>query len=116
MNTTLRNEYVNYKKELVKMNVWDEIECLDEFYTITLTQETYEKQGRKCFPRKATETEVSEITTRNYLNYLTSIGFFGDRVEKSYTYIGLVPTKLTCTSPDKEVKIIRRFKIERKDI
>ena len=112
----LRDEFKDYSKQLAKLNVYgSDIDYLEGFTKITITEEVFEKLGRKNFPRKATSTEVKETTARQYLCYLTSIGFFGDRVEKSYTVAGYIPTKLSCTSPNKEKKITRSFKIERKE-
>ena len=81
-------------------------------YKITMTQEIYKKLGRKYFPKKATETWVREINARQLACYLSSISFFNDRVERNYTTAGYIATKLTCTSPDKEIKIIRKFRYE----
>ena len=81
-------------------------------YKITMTQEIYKKLGRKYFPRKATETETRDINARQLACYLSSISFFKDRIEKNYTAAGYIVTKLTSISPDKEIKIIRKFKYE----
>ncbi|MCM1233873.1 MAG: hypothetical protein NC489_27515 [Ruminococcus flavefaciens] len=80
---------------------------------LTVISNRYEKLGRKNFPKNPTETETEEINARNYACYLSSIGFFGDRVYKSYTYCGYIPTRLTCVSPDSETKIERIFRFER---
>ena len=111
--TNLKVEFANYERELKKLNVWSEIEYLEQYWKIILTEERFEKLGRKCFPKKPTEVTEEEITARQYLCYLTSIGFFGDRVTKGYTVVGYIPTQLSCTRPDKEVKIVRHFKVTR---
>ena len=111
--TNLKVEFANYERELKKLNVWSEIEWLEQYGKIVLTEEHFEKLGRKCFPKKPTEVTEEEISARQYLCYLTSIGFFGDRVTKGYTVAGYIPTQLSCTRPDKEVKIVRHFKVTR---
>ena len=109
----ISKEFKGYEKELKKcgLSLYD-IDNIAANYKITMTQETYEKLGRKNFPRKATETETQEINARQLACYLSSISFFGDRVERNYTPAGYIATKLTCTSPDKEIKIIRKFRYE----
>ena len=109
----ISKEFKGYEKELKKcgLSLYD-IDNIAANYKITMTQETYEKLGRKYFPRKATETETQEINARQLACYLSSISFCNDRVEKNYTPAGYIATKLTCTSPDKETKIIRKFRYE----
>ena len=34
------------------------------------------------------------------------------KLEKNYTPAGYITTKLTSTSPDKEIKIVRKFRYE----
>lgn len=87
-------------------------------YKITLTKETYKKEGRKNFPRNPLEVTIKEITTEEYDNIFSSIDFFKslggvERIYKSYTLAGYIPTKVTSVSPNKEIKIVRRISIER---
>ena len=109
----ISEEFKNYAVEIKKsgLSLYD-LDNMDRRYKITMTKETYEKLGRKYFPRKATETETVEINARQLACYLSSISFFKDRVEKNYTPAGYITTKLTSTSPDKEIKIIRKFRYE----
>ena len=70
--------------------------------------------------KKTVSEETKEIQFEEYFNYLSSIEFFKslggyERVEKYYTYAGYIPCRLTSISPNKETKIIRVFKIERKE-
>ena len=110
---TISKEFKGYEKELKKCGLYlYDLDRIAVNCKITMTQETYEKLGRKNFPRKATETETQEINARQLACYLSSISFFGDRVERNYTPAGYIVTKLTCTSPDKEIKIIRKFRYE----
>ena len=110
---TISEEFKNYATEIKKsgLSLYD-LDNIAANYKITMTQETYKKLGRKNFPRKATETETQEISARQLACYLSSISFFNDRVEKNYTPAGYITTKLTSTSPDKEIKIVRKFKYE----
>lgn len=112
----ISEEFKNYAEVIKKHNLYlSDFDTLEQNYTITMTQNTYEKLGRKNFPRKATSTETQEISARQYACYMTSIGFFGDRVEKTYTEFGFKPYKLVCKSPNEEKKIERifRFKFNR---
>lgn len=79
---------------------------------LTVICNRYEKQGRKNFPKNPTTTKTEEIDARNYACYLSSIGFFGDRIFKSHTYFGYVPTRLTYIIPDGEIKVERIFRFE----
>lgn len=72
-------------------------------------KETFEKLGRKCYPKKATETEYSVLPLGNYLNTVTGVLFFHDRVERSYTRFGYIPYSMTCHNPDQTKKIRRTF-------
>ena len=109
----ISEEFKGYKEEIKKcgLSLYD-LDNIAANYKITMTQETYEKLGRKYFPRKATETETQEISARQLACYLSSISFFKDRIEKNYTPAGYITTKLTSISPDKEIKIIRKFRYE----
>lgn len=111
-NTQIRlsEEFKGYKEMLGKQNIFlSDFDNLNENYTITMTQNTYKKLGRKNFPTKPTETETKEITARQYACYLTSIGFFGDKVYKTYTEFGYKPYRIVCKNPNEEVKIERKF-------
>ena len=87
-------------------------------YKIILTKEEYRKEDRKNFPKNPVEITEEEITTKEYDNIFSSIDFFkslggSERIYKNYTLAGYIPTKLVSTSPDKEIKIIRKISIER---
>lgn len=89
-----------------------------EGYKITLTKETYKKEGRKNFPKNPLEVTTEEITTEEYDNIFSSINFFKtlggtERSYKTYTVAGYIPTRLISISPDKEIKVIRKISIER---
>ena len=89
-----------------------------EGYKIILTKEEYRKEGRKNFSKNPSETTTREITTEEYDNIFSSIDFFkslggNEKIYKSYTVAGYIPTKLVSTSPDKEIKIIRKISIGR---
>ena len=109
----ISEEFKNYAAEFKKCGLYlYDLDRIAANCKITMTKETYEKLGRKNFPKKATETEVKEINARQLACYLSSISFFNDRVERNYTPAGYIVTKLTCISPNKETKIIRKFKYE----
>ena len=107
----ISEEFKGYAAEIKKsgLSLYD-LDNIAANYKITMTQETYEKLGRKNFPKNPTETETQEISARQLACYLSSISFFKDRIEKNYTPAGYITTKLTSISPDKEIKIIRKFR------
>ena len=112
----ISEEFKNYGEAIKKHNLYlSDFDNLEQNYVITMTENVFEKLGRKHFPRKATATETKEITARNYACYMTSIGFFGDRVEKTYTEFGYKPYRIVCTNPSGEKKVERifRFKFKR---
>ena len=90
-----------------------------EGYKIVLTKEEYRREGRKNFPKNPLEITVEEITREEYEKIFSSVNFFietfggTERIYKSYTLAGYIPTKLVSTSPNKEIKIVRRISIER---
>ena len=88
------------------------LDILADSYRITMTENYYHLGERKAFPRKPQQSETYQISARNYACYVTSIGFFRDRVTKEYTGAGYIPVKLTCVNPDRTMKIERIFKIE----
>ena len=110
----LSKEFSEYNKALAKINVYGStLDTLNnEKYTITLTEKRWELGTRKNFSRKPQMEEKRVITARQYACYITSIGFFRDRVQNGYTPAGYIPTRLTCKSPDGEQKIERYFRIE----
>ena len=109
----ISEEFKGYAAEIKKsgLSLYD-LDNIAANYKITMTQEIYKKLGRKYFPRKATEVWVRDINARQLACYLSSISFFKDRIEKNYTPAGYITTKLTSISPDKEIKIIRKFRYE----
>lgn len=91
-----------------------------ESYTITMIEKRYEKTtSGKSWRKNAIEEIEKEIKFDEYFNYLSSVEFFKnlggyERIEKGYTIAGYIPTKLTSISPNKDIKIIRQFKIQSK--
>lgn len=87
-------------------------------YKLILTKEEYKKEGRKNFPKNPLEITTEEITTKEYDNIFSSINFFKslggtERIYKTYTLAGYIPTRLISISPDKGIKIVRKIRIER---
>ena len=76
---------------------------------IICKKETFEKLGRKNYPAKATNTDYSVLTMDHYLNCLTGILFFHDRVKKAYFKQGFIPSYMTCVNPDSTKKVRRSF-------
>ena len=90
-----------------------------EQYKIILTTERYEKTtSGKSWKKNPVESNESIINLENFKNIISSIPFFrnlggSERVTKGYTIAGYIPIELSSISPNKETKIVRRFKIER---
>lgn len=100
--------------------VYENMKYEFEGYIITMIEKTFEKtESGKSWRRNPIEETEKEIKFDEYFNYLSSVEFFKnlggtERIEKGYTIVGYIPTKLTSISPKKETKIIRQFKINRK--
>lgn len=109
--TTTKNYYGVYENDKEKYS----------YYKITMTETTFEKtESGKSWRKKPISEETKEIQFDEYFNYLSSVEFFKslggyERVERFYTYAGYIPCRLTSISPNKETKIVRVFKIERKE-
>ena len=109
----LREEFKGYKKYFEKCGLeMYEVDSLKD-YQITLTTEHYEKLGRKAFPNKPTTTETEIIDARQFCCYVSGMAFFKDRVTKGRTPLGYIVTKLSCTNPSNDLKIVRKFTYER---
>ena len=90
-----------------------------EQYKITLTTERYERtSNEKSQKKNPVEINKSIINSENFKNIISSIPFFrnlggSERVTKGYTIAGYIPVELSSISPDKAIKIVRKFKVER---
>ena len=90
-----------------------------EQYKITLTTERYETTSSgKSSKKNPVEINKSIINSENFKNIISSIPFFRnlggfERVTKGYTIAGYIPVELSSISPDKKIKIVRKFKVER---
>ena len=90
-----------------------------EQYKITLTTERYERTSSgKSWKRNPVEINKSIINSENFKNIISSIPFFRnlggfERVTKGYTIAGFIPVELSSISPNREIKIVRKFKVEK---
>ena len=88
-------------------------------YKITLTTKKYERTSSgKSWKKNPVEINKSIINSENFKNIISSIPFFrnlggSERVTKGYTIAGYIPVELSSISPDRKVKIVRSFKVER---
>lgn len=88
---------------------------------ITLITERYKKEEKKKTVYKLVSEETETIDIRKYNNITSddTIRYFRrlggtETIQKQYTCIGYVITKLASTSPDKQSKIVRNFKFKYK--
>jgi hypothetical protein len=111
--TALSQEFKEYNGAMAKLNIYGStLDTLNSgYYVITLTTKTWYIGHRKNFSRNPQAVETEIITARQYACYVTSIGFFRDRVGKAYTAAGYIPVRLTCYSPDRTIKIERTFAV-----
>jgi hypothetical protein len=112
MNTTaLSQEFKGYSRSMAKIGIYGStLDTLnDGSYDITLTTKTWYRGERKAFSKNPQVTETGKISARQYACYVSSVGFFRDRVNKAYTAAGFIPVRLTCYSPDRAIKIERVF-------
>ena len=82
---------------------------------IKMVEKKYYKVGSQW---KLLETEESNITKEIYLNIVNSCKFFRglggyERLTKSYTYAGYIPTSLNSISPDRQEKVVRSFTFDK---
>ena len=88
-------------------------------YKITLITKKYERTSSgKSWKKNPVETNEEVISPEEFENIISGISFSRslggfERVTKGYTIAGYIPKQVTSISPDKEVKIVRSFKVER---
>lgn len=85
---------------------------------IILEKEMFKRLPSGRFPVKPYERSTETVSAEFYLNAISSIPFFKDRVKRSYTLYGHIPTELSCISwGTGDTKATRKFKfIKRGDI
>ena len=112
-------EYKEYNKVFEKYgvsipemaNMQAEIE--EGKYRVVVTSEKFHRTASGRWQSKPFETETKEIDARNYINIISAIPLFKDRVKKAYTKYGYLPIELTCISwGTAETKARRTFKFE----
>ena len=116
----LSKEFEQYNKEMANVNVYGttldhidkEVEAGE--LVIEMAEKRYEKGNRKGFPRKPTEETKEIIDARQYACYVSSIGFFKDKVSMGYTFFGYIPVGLKAISwGNGDTKVIREFNFKR---
>ena len=109
----LSEEFKQYESLFKKHNLFlSDLSTLEANYIISMTEEHFEKLGRKNYPKQPTTSNTQVITARSYACYISSINFFHDKVINNYTSFGFKPYKLTCQNPDSTLKIVRTFHFE----
>lgn len=64
---------------------------------------------------KVTEQKTEAVSVQNYANVISSVPYFADRVQKSYTPFGKIGTTFTAKNPYADETVKREFMITYKD-
>lgn len=118
ISNELCNEYREYFKTLDKYNC-NTAELAKLQYEIetgakklVCIEKSYYRTNSGRFSSVPYESKEKEINVRFYLNIISSIPIFKDRVKKAYTKYGYIPVMLTCFCwGDRGEKKVREFKI-----
>jgi len=103
--TEIVNRYPKeFKKAGVNANILGD---LDRNYEIT--ESVTELNGRKVV-----FSTTNTINAEYYANSISAIGWFKDRVTRSYTMAGYIATRLSALSPDKKTRIVREYRFNYK--
>ena len=118
ISDSLHREYKEYYKTLAKYGVYVsyiaslQADILNGKKKLVCTTKSYRRTASGRFSSVPYESESKEIQARNYLNIISSIPMFGDRVKKQYTAYGYIPMTLTCFRwGDAAIKKVREFEI-----
>ena len=81
---------------------------------ITMTTTNYEKSGSRFVE---TDKDTKDITWEQYFNVIDATPFFKnlggtERITKSYTKAGYIPTRITSVSPDRNKKTVREIRFD----
>jgi hypothetical protein len=116
ISTKLWNDYKKYNKTLAKYGVnTSEMASLQDdinkgLASITVTVSYYGRTPSGRWSSKPYKTETLDYAVDQYLNTITSIPMFKDRVTREYLKWGYIPTRLTCVSwGDASTKVVREF-------
>lgn len=101
-------EYVDkYQKSFAKCGVTASILTDLENYEITETVTHY--HGRKIASK-----ETKTVSAYAYALICSSVGFFHDRITKSYTFAGYIPTRFSMRNPIDGNRTVREFTIRKR--
>ena len=101
-----------YKSSLKKYPDIDTLFCyLENDSIITETITHYVKRGSKWIE---TEKTTGHIPALYYFNVIDSVYFFRnlggyEKIEKSYTKYGLIPTTINSINPSRDEKTVRTY-------
>jgi len=92
-----------YNKHFKRCNVSaNTLYTLQNHYAIIETVTRYEN-------RKQVEQIKKEVNAEYYANGISAIGFFKDRITKSYCSIGFIMSALSCKNPNGNETIKREY-------
>lgn len=99
-----KEDYYDYRRTLGKYNVSVstmanmQTEIDEGKYKVTCLTEMFHRTPGGNWQKKPYESKETEIDAEFYMNVITSIPMFNDRVSYSYTKYGYIPTTLSCIS------------------
>lgn len=103
----IKHFYEEYKHSFDKCNLTPSILFdLQDHGKITVTVTTKDKNY------KVVSEEKENISFNYFINTISGISFFNDRVTKGYTKFGYIVTELRCCSPSKRIRKVRVFKYD----
>jgi hypothetical protein len=112
----LKDQYKDYNKTFAKYGIrLTEIASLQDdinkgLVSLTVTIKYYRRTSSGRWSSKPYKTETLDYAVDQYLNTITSIPMFKDRVTREYLKWGYIPTRLSCVSwGDASTKAVREF-------
>ena len=87
-------------------------------YSIIETRTEYSKKPNTKTVWQLVKQEFSEVSEEFCRNVENSAPFFrrlggSETIERGYTYLGYRMVKCTSTSPDKQTRIVREYKVSK---
>ena len=110
-------EFKNTYKNIIKKYP-ETTNLYNNAYKIIETITNFDKVGNRW---KETDKKESEIDYIYYFNVFDAVPFFRnlggtEKINLSYTFAGHIPDEVISISPNRTMKTIRTYQIERKEV